>query len=187
MGHTLIVSWDKREFQQIDRQIKCLSQYHYNKIPYGRKCDRETSDQILPYHMTVFHWGKEEDYKYLEKMNNLTFHPFSVFVNRAMMIPDAEGSQLLMLSVELGKDYSFFRDSLNASELYSPPFPHITVAASKKPHEIDLLYRQICYNVTFPFTIYVSRLELYHIWRPVRLVRQWFPDEKSAALDHEQE
>lgn len=174
MGHTLVAQWNNDEFSRISRLAGLQPAGRYNKIPFGRNCDREDADLVLPYHMTVFHWRKSEDGRYLDRLNSLVFHPFRILVDAADVMCAEEGSFLLYLSVSPGAGYfSFVNELERILDARTSGFLHITVAVSKDENEISTLYRNISGGVTFPFSVSVSTLALYHIWNPVRLVKTW--------------
>ena len=176
MGHTLVARWEKGSFSQIEYLMKSITQYQYIKIPYGRNCNRYTADKILPWHITVSHWGKNKDSLYLSKVDSLVFMPFEVLVNQPKIFSAEEGSSILMLPVQPAAGYDIFCSGLCQSGIHSSMFLHITLAVSKNPEKIRFLCRQIIREVSFPFPIHICGLELYHIWDPVKLVRSWIPE-----------
>ena len=173
MGHTLIARCPDSSLMKI-KNILSKTDIVPNKIPYGRDCDRETANKILPYHMTVFHWAKSEDQRYLPRFRSFRFHPFEIVVTGVQVIPAEEGSRLLYLAVKSGKGYSDFCHELELTMgVHLNSFLHITLAVSKNDQEIEELRKQIVESIRFPFTIPIDRLELYHIWKPVKLMGVW--------------
>ena len=69
MGHTLVARFEPNDFDSING---CLIEWKgktMNKIPFGRNCDREEANRILPFHMTLLHWARSADSYMLQKMS----------------------------------------------------------------------------------------------------------------------
>ena len=58
MGYTLVTSFDKLSYEKLNY---LLEHQNANKIPFDKKCNREEANKILKYHMTLVHWGKQND------------------------------------------------------------------------------------------------------------------------------
>jgi len=54
--------------------------------------------------------------------------------------------------------------------LPASPFPHITIAADKDEAFIRALRGQIEAAAKFPFTLRVTAINVYRIWKPTELV-----------------
>ena len=173
MGHTLIARFEQTAFQPVETLIMQESPFGINKIPFGRNCDREKANRVLPFHMTVFHWKKEDDGKYLERLNAYRFRPFHITVTGAHIMHAGEQSALVYFSVMPGEGYLPFQAELEAKLNERLPLNglHITAAVTKNRQEAEALLKILRDKLVFPFSLPVSRLELYHIWRPVELKR----------------
>lgn len=170
-GYTLVARIDDVEFDPIK---DILEKEEANKIPYGRNCDREAANVNLPYHITLFHWAKEQDEQYLQLINRLVFYPFSVNITDISIMYGEEGSSILYLPVNPTIDYETFSSELKSlTGMNLPSFLHITLAVSKDCSQLAHLKRIICEYVAFPISITVKQIELYHIWQPVYLARTW--------------
>lgn len=174
MGHTLAAVWDRAEFRRVEELLRRDGHSAPNKVPYGRDCDRVSANRVLPYHMTVFRWREHYDDRFLRALEGYTFRPFEVRVTGVKLMDAEEGSSILYLTAEPGAGFSAFRSDLEArlgTEITSSL--HITLAASKDQDNLVRLRQRLRTELSFPFPISVSGLELYHIWRPVRFVRSW--------------
>ena len=170
MGYTLVAVCDTKEFAYVKEILSESKDQKYNKIPYGRRCDRQLANEVLPYHMTVFHWGKEYDERYLTALEHYRFKAFTITVTGVNVMLAEEESLLLYLSIMPGEGYKAFAKELEEiirGRISS--FHHITLAVSKNHKNINDLYQRIYKKVSFPFNIHVKKLELYHIWNPVEL------------------
>ena len=98
MGYTLVAKCGDGIFLQLESLLN-KSGVKSNKIPFGRDCDREAADNLLPYHMTVFHWGKAYDSLYLERIRELHFAPFRIEVTGVQVMSAEEGSSLLFFEI----------------------------------------------------------------------------------------
>lgn len=170
MGHTLVTKIEDADLYRISRLFEENNRKN-NKIPYGRDCDREAANQILPYHITVFHWAKTEDEKYLNLLKNFESCPCQVEVTGCSVMYAEENSRLLYFSVEPAAGY---RDMVGQLErqLYcrTSSFLHMTFAVSKDAEYIDSLEQMVNRKVTFPFPLHIVGLDLYHIWKPVKYI-----------------
>lgn len=173
MGHTLVARFDKDGERKILSLVeKCGSNQLPNKIPYGRDCDREKANEKFPYHMTVFHWGKKMDPVYLDRLQAVHFIPCSINVTGVSCMYAEEGSMLLYLYVEPDQGYQQLKEHLEETlRSYTSGFLHITLAVSQEHDQILSLKKKIEEQIEFPFILKVSAMELYHIWKPVELVK----------------
>lgn len=73
MGHTLVARFEPKDFDSVNRCLMGWQGKTINKIPFGRNCDREEANRILPFHMTLLHWARSADSYMLQKMNALSF------------------------------------------------------------------------------------------------------------------
>ncbi len=80
MRHTLVARFEPKDFDSVDRCLMGWKGKTINKIPFGRNCDREEANRILPFHMTLLHWGRSSDSYMLQRMNALSFSPVTVTV-----------------------------------------------------------------------------------------------------------
>ncbi len=172
MGHTLIACFDKEQFQPV---LDILARYpSVNKIPFGRGCDREEANRILPFHMTMFHWGKEMDGEMLMKTERITFQESEVYATGIRSMDAREGSSLLYLGVSLGKGYLAWERQLEQSlGTKHSSFRHVTLSVSKDHNEILSLKQHLAIQLIFPMPLRICGMELYHIWQPVYFVKAW--------------
>ena len=171
MGYTLVARINDDRFDPIK---DILEKEKANKIPYGRNCDREAANVNLPYHITLFHWAKEQDEQYLQLINRLVFYPFSVNITDISIMYGEDGSSILYLPVNPTADYETFGSEFKSLTGITPSsFLHITLVVSKDCSQLERLKRMICEHVVFPISITVTQIELYHIWQPVFLAETW--------------
>ena len=171
MGHTLVTRFSENGYEKIRDLLYEAGIYNNNKIPFGRDCEREEANAFLPYHVTIFHWAKWEDEKYLRALENLRFRPCKVFVTGVSRMNAEEGSSLLYFAVDPGDGYAEMVNVVEALTL-SPTssFLHITLSVGKNEKEIRR-QEEALKKASYPFFLDVAGLDLYHIWRPVRLIK----------------
>lgn len=175
MGHTLITRINQEDLSYINDVMSSTS-IRTNKIPFGRNCDRETADWILPYLFTVFHWGKSDDEKYLNRLKDLKNPgPCSLKITGTSIIyPAEEGSALLYFAFEPDQRYGQYANAIQkAMQGPTSDFYHITLAVSKDYDEIEVLKQMLDCTVTFPFFVRVEGFDLYHVWKPGRRVGEY--------------
>ena len=172
MGHTLVARFEPNDFDSING---CLIEWKgktMNKIPFGRNCDREEANRILPFHMTLLHWARSADSYMLQKMSELSFSPVTVIVTGLDVMYAEENSFILYFQVTPEKDfYKWECEQEKAINATFSGFLHITIAVSKDLEEINQLKQFLKQNLTFPIELRIGSLELYHIWRPVKLIQ----------------
>jgi len=167
MGYTLVTSFDKLSYEKLNY---LLEHQNANKIPFDKKCNREEANKILKYHMTLVHWGKQNDEKKLPQINKIIFTPFKIIVNRTLIVPGAYGSFMLRFSVSPGKGFPAMKNHIqNIMNLNLSSPLHITLAVSDDSLYLTKLKKIIDQEYTYPFEIPVTGLDLYHIWKPVIL------------------
>ncbi len=156
MGHTLVARFDEDKIRAL---IPEAFSERINKIPFGRNCDREASNKVLPYHMTIMHWSKEEDSQYLPKMSMIHPSAASISVCGAGVFNAEEGSRLLYLSVKPGEGYQAIIEMLEGEvALNTSSFLHITLAVDMDHRYIDPLYSHVIDTTEFPFTLRIDKL-----------------------------
>jgi len=170
MGHTLVTEFDEEGIRKISNLLSSAGIRTANKIPFGRNTDREIANSALPYHVTVTHWGKQEDDYYLENLNHFQFYPCTVKADHAAVISAAENSLLLYLEIVPDKGWQNMMNSLHeATGAADPFFLHMTISVSKNHSLILDQYNAL--KGFEPFLLNVSGLALYHIWNPVKLLK----------------
>lgn len=173
MGHTLVTRFDFIGYKKICSLVEDAEGKHQKllKIPYGRNCNRVEADKNLPYHMTVFHWGKEQDSIYLVRMHEFQFSPCSLTVTGVSCMYAEEGSLLLYLDVITDREYGQMRTHLEKIlQNHTTVFPHITLAVSKDHEAILKLKSCVEKKDVFPIQLNIIALDIYHIWNPVKRV-----------------
>ena len=171
MGHTLVTRFDP---QSRKRLSDLMAPFAANKIPYGRKCDREAANRVLDYHVTVLHWAKTMDAYYLERLRELSPAPCLLSVTRTCVMSAEEGSWLLYFQVEPGEGFAdMVHDLENKTGIGIYLNPHITLAVSRDRDEIDRIRRQLDSTLSFPLQLRAEGLDLYHIWVPTQKVKSY--------------
>lgn len=175
MGHTLTAHFDRKSDALIQDIMRKADALQACRIPYGRDCDRETANTILPYHITLFHWGRRDDAYYLGKLEELRF-PGRCHVKAvdASLMHGAEDSLLLKLDVKPEEDYAELCseiETLLGSKTVR--HPHITLAISRDHEEIRRIHNAVSEHVPFPLALCIDGLDLYQIWKPVSLVKSF--------------
>jgi hypothetical protein len=171
MGYTIVAGFQKTDMEWLHA---LMDPFDTNKIPFGRDCDRDLANRELDYHMTMFHWGREKDGIYLPKLDNFSSVPCEIVVTGVHEMHGREGSRLLYLSVSPTESYEKL-SRLLSGQMGAPTsgFLHITLAVSKNPDKIRMIRHQIRDTVTFPISMKIERLDLYHIWCPTRKERSF--------------
>ena len=168
MGHTVVLGFDKESLASIHR---LTAPFDTNKIPFGRKCDREAADKEMEYHMTLYHWAKAMDEYCLSRINGFHSVPCQVQVMGTCIMPAEENSWLLYFDIAPTDTFSELKTLFgNYTGFSVSGFYHVTLVVSKDYSEIIRINDYICRNQSFPFTLNADRLDLYHIWRPTRKV-----------------
>ena len=174
MGHTLVTRLNKQDLALIKSAI-LKTGIRTNKIPYGRGCDRDAADQILPYHVTVFHWGKTDDEIYLRRLRDYrTSGSCSLKITGSSILQGKEGSAVLCF--EISPDKSFLAQAAELEKILQGKTSdalHMTLAVSQDHREIRLLKKRIDESLSYPFSIRVEGYGLYHIWKPVKKVAEY--------------
>ena len=169
MGHTLVLRFNQAGYQKLQ---KLTGSAPVNKIPFGRDCDREAANKILKYHMTVFHWARNEDEVYLPRLEHYQFHPCRIRITGCSMAAAEENSRLLYLQAEPAEGYAEMVSDLEKTlHCRTSGFLHITLAVSRNEKEILDLKSFVRSKAVFPFELEAEGMDLYHIWKPTRFVR----------------
>lgn len=112
------------------------------------------------------------DSVYLDRLQAFHFTPCSIKVTGVSCMYAEEGSMLLYLNVEHDQGYQLLKEHLEEIlHSYTSGFLHITLAVSQEHDQILSLKKKIEEQIEFPFILKVSTMELYHIWKPVELVK----------------
>ena len=175
MGHTLVARFQERDFGAV---LSALSKWNgtpVNKIPFGRDCNRDEADHILPYHMTILHWARSDDAVMLPKMKELALPSLTVIADSVHILLAEENSSLLYFKIKPTASFEQWchMQGKALGVCFELNFLHISIAASKNAAEIKRLAQYLKRSLTFPFELHIRNMELYHIWNPVRLVEAW--------------
>lgn len=175
MGHTLVTHFTNESGDLIRRIMHEAGAEYACKIPYGRDCERKEADQLLPHHITVFHWAKEYDAIYLSRLKEYRFKEVChVRAVRATLVYAEENSLLLKLDVKPEEDFIKMAEVLEITlGKKTSRSLHITLAVSKDHDEMKRIFQRINEQNLLPLRLCVSGLDLYHIWRPVRKVKSF--------------
>ena len=179
MGHTLVARFDDSKIYSLlpkDEVLRC------NKIPFGRNCDREKANVVIPYHMTIMHWAKEQDLKALPRISFLKPIPATIRIEDLQISAAEFGSLLLYFQVGPSVGYYKLLDHVSSTiGLYEQSFPHITLAVDQDYQFIQTVYNHLKSTIQFPFSLDIKALELYHIWNPTVLVNVFPMVENGVA------
>ncbi len=171
MGHTLVTRFTTESNQWIHQ---LMQSFQANKIPFGRNCDRIAANDVLDYHMTLFHWPKTQDEYYLNKIKNLKGIPFKALITDIKIMYAEESSFLLYFSVTPKENFADAKQTLEQTlHTYISDFLHITLAVSMNYDEILTIKKHIEKQISFPFAIDIEGFDLYHIWKPTRKVKSF--------------
>ena len=172
MGHTLVAGFSGADLNRItslltedERKVLC-------KIPFGRDCDRDEADRALPYHMTLAHWSAAEDPLYLPRLDGLR-RPRIALRAVSAACRDVQGGCLLYLRIELLSGMDGLRTAIRGMGLEPERFLHITLAVDRDAAALRAIAGRIHASGALPAVLHPDRLDLYHIWRPVRLIRSF--------------
>lgn len=170
MGHTLIAQFDGTLHARLTSALRELPA---NKIPFRKDCDRAAADRILPYHATLIHWAKEQDAVFLPRCRDLQLPPCTLIAESVQLRGD-----WLYLAVSPGQGFPALARVLSGTFGMRPPENlHITVSVTRDKARIAEQYRILRAALTLPVTLPVQSFGLYHIWNPVRPVREIRPEE----------
>ena len=168
MGHTLVARFDDSKISAILPKGETL---RLNKIPFGRNCDREKANAVLPYHMTIMHWAKEQDFIFLPRTTHIQPQSASIQVDDVHICAAECGSLMLYLQVSPSDGYHKLFDHLNSTiGLSGSDFPHITLVVDQDYQLVQTTYNHLRNTIQLPFSLDIKALELYHIWNPTVLV-----------------
>lgn len=173
MGHTLVAAFSEESDRKIRELLRLSGAEKPNKVPFGRNCDRNAANKVLGYHATIFHWPKPDDEKYLSRLKDFRFRgACTVIADRVMMEPAEENSLFLYLPLRAGEGFSAMESDVHSALGSSRSrVLHVTLAISQDHAQIEALYHRIQEQQRFPITLTVTRLELYKIWTPTKLIR----------------
>lgn len=175
MGHTLVAVFAEGSSRKLRELLKEAGTEDACKIPFGRGCDRVTTDRVLKHHITLYNWAKEEDDVYLKRLRSLQSIPPCRIIAIKPVIKDGKSeSHLVCLEVVASKEFS--KMSLIVGQLLKKTPNkdlHITLDATKDASRAKHLYECLRNMKCFPLELNISGLELYEIWRPTKLVKNY--------------
>lgn len=174
MGHTLVARFQESDLKLICDLIRNTVIENCNKIPFGRDCDRTEADSMLPYHVTVAHWAKSEDEFCISRIKYLQAHPCMVWADTPSVMLAEENSVLLYFNIRPSKEFVDMAaevDRLIPGHLSF--FWHMTLNVSKDHDRIREMAQRLKDTAAYPIPLHVTGLDLYHIWKPVKLVRSF--------------
>ena len=171
MGYTIVTAFDPKSYRIIEDIMQGMDAC---KIPFGRRCDRIAADQLLKYHITLFHWGKEYDEFYLPKLERMPFRPFDVSITSVRQTSAEEGSSLLYFDIKADRTYRELRQTVfdETGIGMNDGWLHMTLAVDQDWEKIDSIKRTVESRIRFPFPLHVEGLDVYQIWKPVKWVRR---------------
>ena len=174
MGYTLVTRLNKEGLASIKSAV-IKTGIRTNKIPFGRGCDRDAADQVLPYHVTVFHWGKTDDEIYLRRLRDYrTSGSCTLKITGSSILHGAEGSAVLCFEIFPEKSYLAQAAELEKIlQAKTSDSLHMTLAVSQDHREIKILKKKIDESLSYPFSVRVKGYDLYHIWKPVKKVAEY--------------
>lgn len=164
MGHTVVLGLTNTDSERIH---KLLQPFEPNKIPFGRKCNRDKADHAMDYHMTLYHWPKTMDEYCLSRIKGFRSVPCRITVLGTHIMPAEENSWLLYFEITPTQTFLRLKTLFESHTGFSVSgFYHITLAVSKDYKAISEMNDHICRNVVFPFELTSDRLDVYKIWTP---------------------
>ena len=164
MGHTVVLGFDNESNELLH---KLLAPFGANKIPFGRRCNREEANKVMDYHMTLYHWPKTMDTYCLSRLNGFQSIPCQVQVNGIGIMQAEENSWLLYFEVSPTETFTQLKLLFEKHTGFCiSGFFHITLAVGKDYNEIAEIKDYICKNQVFPFALTADRMDLYKIWSP---------------------
>ena len=174
MGHTIVSVFSDESTRWINDCCCKGGIASPNKIPYGKCLNREKTNGILPYHMTMVHWGKESDDFCLKNLKKVQFQTCCVSAIDCSIYTGAEKSGLVCINVFPDHKCKELREQLVRNVGGKPAtFWHITLAVDKNMDRMKQFYRNIKTKINFPFVLQISALEVYHIWELIRFVKRF--------------
>ncbi len=172
MGYTLVTHFSDESFDKLHDIMRRAKAENCNNIPFGRNCDRQKANEVLPLHITMFHWAKQYDEKYLPMIEELNFTPSRIKVNGTQIMYAEEGSSLLYFSIEPDEGFAAMVNGIyEAVNHRVSDFLHMTIAVDKDHEEIRKTKERIDEAADYPFTLDIAGLMLYHIWKPVKQIK----------------
>ncbi len=172
MGHTLITRLTDADEKKIRMYMHLAGAAGELKIPFGRGCDRAEADRLIPYHITIMHWGNSEDAVMLERLRNFHFSCSQFIITSPQIRPGREGSTHLAFRAEPGRGArAMIRELERVMESPVSSDLHMTLAAGKDRKTMEQYLAKIQRCVSFPFTIDTDGLDLFHLWHPVAYVK----------------
>ena len=168
---TLVAVFSETSSIELKNLLKNAGVQNACKIPFGRDCDRVAADRILKHHITLYHWGKEEDDIYLKRLSPLqSIPPCKVTVRPIYW----ENSGIVDLKVDASEEFSKVIVIVGKYLKKAPAKPlHITLDITTDAKRTQELYHYLKNMTCFPLELEISGLELYKIWNPVKLVKSY--------------
>ena len=164
MGHTAVLGFDQESNVLLHN---LLEPFGANKIPFGRRCNREDANKAMEYHLTLYHWPKAMDSYCLSRINGFRSIPCHVQVNQIQIMQAEENSWLLYFEVSPTESFLQLKLLFETHTGFSvSDFYHITLAVGKDYNEITEIKDYICKHQIFPFELTADRIDLYKIWSP---------------------
>lgn len=175
MGHTLVAVFSDESERKIRELLKKSEAEDACKIPFGRDCDRDAADLILKHHITLFHWKKEDDAVYLNRLSSIqNIPPCTITVVKPICIADIDNSYVICLEVAASSEFSKMMHSVGQCLGKSPSrFLHITLDATQDSDRANRIYTYLKSMECFPLELNISGLDLYKIWKPVKLINNY--------------
>ncbi|SDA20267.1 hypothetical protein SAMN02910447_01730 [Ruminococcus sp. YE71] len=175
MGHVIAAGFSQESLTELKFLMKKATSDSANKIPYGRGCDREQADSVFGYHISLFNWAKEKDGTMLGRLCGYQFRSAcTVFAEKPILLHGHEDSVMLCLKIRPADGFYSLTDGLKDTLGHKVgEHPHITLAVSKDHGRIHRMYKKLKKSEFFPLELTVDHLELYKVWNPVELVREY--------------
>jgi 2'-5' RNA ligase len=168
MGHTVVLGFDNDSNVLLH---ELLEPFGANKIPFGRRCNREEANKVMDYHMTLYHWPKTMDTYCLSRLNGFQSIPCHIQVNGMRIMQAEENSWLLYFEVSPTETFTQLKLLFEKHTGFCiSGFYHITLAVGKDYNEIAEIRDYIWKNQVFPFELTADRMDLYKIWSPTQKI-----------------
>lgn len=180
MGHTLITRLTDADEKKIRMYMRLAGAAGELKIPFGRGCDRAEADRLIPYHITIMHWGDSEDAAMLGRLRHFRFSRARFVITAPQIRPGREGSTHLSFRAEPERDArTMIRELERVMERPVSADLHMTLAAGKDRKVMEQYFIKMQRCAAFPFTIDTDGLDLFHLWHPVAYVKTFREDTRA--------
>lgn len=170
MGYAIVTALDNAFYKKMG---DLLQNYNVNKIPFGRGCNREEANRILNYHVTLMKWKEKDNPIFLPRIDAIQFRPCDIIITGSRIKALEDGGYILRFDVKETAGFSKMNSSLKkCMRLELARSLHITLVVDEEIEPLKNLKKEIDKNFEYPFRVGVVGLDLYHLWKPVKLAKR---------------